>query len=803
MYLLISFFWVIFSLPIFWLLWKTIRYIRFTKFLKLWIDLLVINFIISILLISNPYQNFMLLYFVFGSLYFLFFYVYSKRSFGFEILRDLFNDKKIKKRIDRDKKYFVFLVTLYVTVMWIVFVIGSGDIMIELRKYNEISDKIMINNWWNILYDNNWIGAYNIWIYDEDNDSYYETIKYDLNRDWKADIIHIDTNWDFEIDEIIYKDYQEKRIPIIIIFLITCFIALVIIIKSWKTLKEVLKEVYKRKMEEEKINLSVVDWWEQINMSSIQKNYNQKENIKKEENTISFKDLIKKSFSWKKNVDSIEKDSNELDSQIKQEQENLNNLTDLLINWVIDNDTYASKGKEIKDRIENLKSKEKDNDKGKDLWKGLKSLIILSLFSISILLIILKDSVYALQITDISQIQSRHTKCVQDPYDDKNCIWVWLEYRKFFQHLQNPTFKKEFDLLIEKMQNANNNPTEKSQINKERNIRWSKWQKINPKDSIYSSAFKFNNLFKSINNNYSWNSNNTKFDNENISTIYKKITNSQKNQEIVNYLNYLDWLEKYEKQLITNSSDLLKNINILNQNNNISKSSNRQLIVNYLEKWTKDFSLKWDYLNYINLLNKIALVNNGYDFSKIDETLWLQENNQFQYRILLDKLWDSMNNFHDYQIYNLMPTYSNKKIIWMLTLTNFIEQNASSNPIDLSLTIASHLGNYFWYNKIQSTLWNYKIWKNYRHILLDSYTISNSNTAKATNYFYNQIVWETQEIQWGLKTNTTWKFVSIKNYIYWKNVLFFQKYSHKIENSLYLWIEWVRFISKWICWIIE
>lgn len=739
-------------------------------------------------------------------MYYLFFYVYSKRSFGFEILRDIFNDKKIKKRIDRDKKYFAFLVGLYISVMWLVFVIGSWDIMIEFGKYNEISENIMINKVWNIIYDSTWIGAYNIGIFDEDNDSYYESIKYDVNRDWKADIIHIDTNWDFEIDEIIYKDYSEKRLPIMIIFLITCIIALIIIIKSWKTLKEVLKEIYKRKMEEEKIGIDIANWWEQINLRSLEKKPEHIwEKVEKEHNTISFNDLIKQKF-WKKqnsndNNTTIKSISIENEFSIEQEQENLNKLTDLLINWVIDNETYETKWKEIKTRIKNLK--EKDKDKETDLWKSLKSLIILSIFSISIAWILLKDSVYALQISDISQIKSRHTKCVQDPYNDKNCVWVWLEYRKFFQHLKNPTFKSEFDQWVDKLQKANANPWEKAELTKERNNRWDKWKKINPNDSIYSTSFKYNELFNYKNLNYSWDYNNRNFENEKIIELYSQIPIDSKNLETIDYLNYLDWLQKYEKQLLENSSDLLKNINILNQTDSIKQTYNKQLIINYFDKWLSEYWLKADYLNYINIQNLDSLKNNNFNFSKIEKSIWLNAKEEFPLRMLLSKLWKSINNYQDYQKYSVIPGYSNKNILWMITLTNFIEYNINANPIDVTIELVWHATEYLGYNKTSTYITSFKIWKKYRSILADAYTLPNNTVKKATNYFYNQIIWKTQQIEWWLKTNSVWKIQWIKSYIYWKNVIFFQKYSYKFENWLYLWIEWVKFISKWLCWILK
>ncbi|MEF2174868.1 MAG: hypothetical protein V3575_00225 [Candidatus Absconditabacteria bacterium] len=801
MYIFISFFGLIFTLPIFWLLGKIIKLNLFVKFLKLWIDLLFINFIISILLISNPYQNYALLFVVFGSLYYLFFYVYSKRSLGFEILRDIFNDKKIKKRIDRDKKYFALLVTLYASVMGIVFFLGAGDMMIEFGKYNELSEEVMINKAGNILYDNSGIGAYNIGIYDEDKDSYYETVKYDINWDGKADIVHIDTNGDLEIDEIIYKDYNEKRIPIVLIFFITCVIALIIIIKSGKTLKEVLKEIYKRKMEEDKIGIDVINGGDQINLRSLNKQPDKKgERIEKELHSISFDDLIKQKLLKKKsdNVNNSKIQENKF--SIEQEQENLNKLNDLLINGVIDNETYERKGKEIKDRIENLKNKDKDI--GKDLGKTLKSIIIFSVFSISIFCLLLKDAVFALQISDISQVQSRHPKCVNQPYDDDKCIGVGLEYRKFFQHLKNPTFKKEFDTWLEKTQKTDNSPGEKIELTKERNNRWNKWKKIDPNDSIYSNSFKYNELYNSKYKNYSWETNNKLFEDERVKKLYKQIGNSG-TQETIDYLNYLNGLNNYETFILEGSSNLLKNINILNQKNDINEASNKQQIINYFEKRGKDYGLKGDYLNYINIINQDSLINNNINFYNIENELGINIEKESPYRLLLSKLGTSTNNFQDYQRYSLIHGYSNKKILGMITLTNFIEHNLSSNPFDVSIMLVSNFSDYFGFNKIKNYMGNYKIGNIYRSIIGDSYRIPNNIVKKANNYFYNQMIGKTEQIKGGQKTNTIGKIQGTKKYIYGQNVLFFQKYSYKLENGIYIWIEGGKFLAKLLSGIIK
>lgn len=204
------------------------KFIPYKYFFKLWIDLLFIWIVTYILCITNPIQNFEILYFVIASFYIVCFHVLQNFSISNFFINfeksDWWNSWFFKSfwindtfrafRIIYKKR---FLLILFIIYLFILAIIGIWD-NISWFWFNKLDDtkNIRINNKWEIIYDSNWYGLYDIWIYNWNNNKYLNTIKFDINKDWKTDFALYDTDHNSIIDKYEYFFYKTQWYLLII-----------------------------------------------------------------------------------------------------------------------------------------------------------------------------------------------------------------------------------------------------------------------------------------------------------------------------------------------------------------------------------------------------------------------------------------------------------------------------------------------------------------------------------------------------------------------------------------------------------
>ena len=210
------------------------KYIKL--FMKLWIDIAFINFILSISYISIPIQNSSLFYAIIFSVYFLLFYYWKKTSvWSFMYLyykikekKSLAEKEKVKLWEKLSKKYKIFRKTMYVFLGFVFFnmLITPGY---QLDDWSFMETEVpwyMINESWEILIDDSGDWIYYAGYFDRyGNDWIIDQVRFDLNKDNKVDLKYI-INESWEVTETLI-DYSEARwimIILAVIFFIFIFI---------------------------------------------------------------------------------------------------------------------------------------------------------------------------------------------------------------------------------------------------------------------------------------------------------------------------------------------------------------------------------------------------------------------------------------------------------------------------------------------------------------------------------------------------------------------------------------------------
>lgn len=220
------------------------KYVKW--FLKIWIDLAFISFILAISQISIPLQNIGLFYYILIISYFLLFYYWKKPSL-WSFIYYYWQKKKIKKAKEKEKieleknlknKLKIFRKTLYIFLIFVLlnmfafpwYKLNDGSFMeTEVPWY-------MMNDNWDIIIDNKWDWVYYAWYFDKYwNDWIIDQVRYDLNRDNKVDLKET-LNSDWQITQVVL-DYSDAK-WIMLFFAIVFFIFLFIKVKNSRLKQE-------------------------------------------------------------------------------------------------------------------------------------------------------------------------------------------------------------------------------------------------------------------------------------------------------------------------------------------------------------------------------------------------------------------------------------------------------------------------------------------------------------------------------------------------------------------------------------
>lgn len=211
---------------------------KYTRlFMKVWIDLTFLSFIMSIVHISIPLQNRGLVNIIFFVAYFwLFYYIQKTSVWSFMYLYSKVKEKnnvwkteklkleeKLKNRLKSWRKNMYIFLSLVVIFM----LLFPGHQLNDWSFKKTEIDWYMVNSNWEILVDNEWDWNYYMGYFDKYwNDWIIDEVRYDFNKDNKVDLKqHIDGNGE-EIENYIV-DYSEQR-WIMIFFAIIFFIFLFI-----------------------------------------------------------------------------------------------------------------------------------------------------------------------------------------------------------------------------------------------------------------------------------------------------------------------------------------------------------------------------------------------------------------------------------------------------------------------------------------------------------------------------------------------------------------------------------------------
>lgn len=167
-----------------------------------------------------------------GMVYVLLFYFLSGKSFWQIIIFGKTNENENENDNKIETPFLKKLMAIWIfSILLLIFWQWESLYWSGYKNHNN-EETIWIKNNWSIIFDTKWLGNFDVWIFDNNNDEIYETIKYDINFDGSVDIINIDDNWNGEIDRTIYFDYErEKYILLLLTFI---YLILSFLFLKWK-----------------------------------------------------------------------------------------------------------------------------------------------------------------------------------------------------------------------------------------------------------------------------------------------------------------------------------------------------------------------------------------------------------------------------------------------------------------------------------------------------------------------------------------------------------------------------------------
>jgi len=411
-----------------------------------------------------------------------------------------------------------------------------------------------------------------------------------------------------------------------------------------------------------------------------------------------------------------------------------------------------------------VNKKEKKENESKNNTK--KIIAISLLFS---LILSQFNLTYALTEQEINaQMQltgAQAQKCAQDPFDDSLCSWVSKSARLNLQHMQNPKYVSEAEVLMKKQQQCYVSPCSEQkiiQMQQEYKAFVQKWEKIKPINFWNTTTWVAPSIpvtNNSVQNDNSWSNwvvwTLENFDDlDNIVNEAKKIINDELDgkpaselisewiniikQNINSWGNKNNWtvsgskdksppltledVTKLWKNAVDVGEEILKWVNSALESEihliSSQKTPNWQSIKNIEHVLEKNIGkAPWFYTDVVDALKRLKWSEKK-AFQEAMEKIWKIK----KVAKVLPIVWTVFETYNDYvDIERTFPGDSNKVYV-ATTYSSIGKFFVSKNPADVWIDIISWVAGLMWFTEVSDTMQDYSLWNRFKDIVKDAYT---------------------------------------------------------------------------------